>query len=138
MKGLFLNKRKYVGIDENEYINLCIPCIKTKDITTNAIIRVVDDEDGRIDKFVNRTMGATNENMIDILMYANHIFNPFSIKSGDVLYIPADGSDNLISESTLEPRLPDGTTHSNNSRAKKEMTYAERVEYLALMGLGRC
>ena len=71
-------------------------------------------------------------NAIDILMYANHIFNPFSIDDGDILYTPIY-NDNLFSKSE-EPVLPDETTLS--SKNKTTLTYAQKVELLAKQGKG--
>jgi hypothetical protein len=56
-------------------------------------------------------------------MYANHIFNPFSIYEGDILYTPIY-NDKLFSKSE-EPILPDGSTMS--SKNKMHLTYAEKV-----------
>ena len=66
--------------------------------------------------------------------YANPIFNPFSVKEGNILNVPANDSD-LYVESD-EPSLPDGSKFSNSSRGEKTMSYAEKIEYLAKKGLG--
>jgi hypothetical protein len=65
-------------------------------------------------------------------MYANHIFNPFSIDEGDILYTPIY-NDALFSKSE-EPVLPDESTLS--SKNKSTLTYAEKVALLAKQGKG--
>ena len=72
--------------------------------------------------------------MIDVAMYANHIFNPFSIKEGDILNVPEYNTS--VFKSSGEPSLPDGSQHSKNVQGEKTRTYAENVEYLAKKGLG--
>ena len=71
-------------------------------------------------------------NAIDIIMYANHIFNPFSIDDGDILYTPIY-NDTLFTKSE-EPVLPDESTLS--SKNKNTLTYAEKVALLAKQGKG--
>jgi hypothetical protein len=65
-------------------------------------------------------------------MYANKIFNPFSIDEGDILYTPIY-SDKLFTKSE-EPVLPDETTLSSKNKAS--LTYAEKVALLAKQGKG--
>ena len=126
-------KRTYIGYDGDEYIDMCIPVVKVKEITGNAISRVTEGDNGRLDNFVWNNV-KKDLDMIDVTMYANHIFNPFSIKAGDMLYVPVD-KDNIY-QSEEEPSLPDGTKHSSNSRGEKTMSYADTVAYLAKRGLG--
>ena len=70
---------------------------------------------------------------IDTVMYVNHIFNPFAIQEGDVVYVP-NGDDYYYKEA--EPELIDGTKLSSKMSNDKPMTYAETVEYLGRLGLG--
>lgn len=133
MTKLFDTKRTYIGYDGEEYVNMCIPVVDISKLKGNSTKKLNQDESGRIDTFVWNNV-AKNMNMIDITMYANHIFNPFSINEGDILYVPMD-NDNVY-ESNEEPSLPDGTKYSSSSKGEKKMTYAEKVEYLAKKGLG--
>lgn len=133
MDKLFDIKRTYIAYDGDEYIDMCLPVVSIKDMTGNATERANLDDSGRIDRFVWRNV-AEDLDMIDDLMYANHIFNPFSIKDGDILNVPVQ-NDSLY-RSSDEPSLPDGTKHSNNVSGEKTRTYAETVEYLAKKGLG--
>jgi hypothetical protein len=125
------NKRKYVARDGEEYLNLSSPTVNINDIKINGFVKVNQDTKGRIDKFVYSNM-SKDFNSIDILMYANHIINPFSIDDGDILYTPIY-NDMLYSKSE-EPILPDETTLS--SRNKQTLTYAEKVALLAKQGKG--
>lgn len=133
MDKLFDKKRTYIASDGEEYINMSIPVVDIKKINSGFLDRLNQDDNGRLDRFVwNRV--AKNLDMIDIVMYANHIFNPFSVKEGDVLYGPIDNDDVYYSSS--EPKLPDGSKHSKNANGEKEKTYAQMVEYMAKQGLG--
>lgn len=127
MDKLFDTKRKYTGYDGEEYIDMCIPVVKIAAMTGHSVERVNQDCEGRIDTFVWNNV-EKNMDMIDLLMYANHIFNPFSIKEGDVLNIPSD--QDSVYYSSGEPSLPDGTKHSKNTKGEKSMTYAETIEYM--------
>lgn len=133
MDKVFNTKRTYIASDGEEYINMSIPVVDIKKINSGFLDRLNQDDNGRLDRFVwNRV--AKNLDMIDIVMYANHIFNPFSVKEGDVLYGPLDNDDVYYSSS--EPKLPDGSKHSKNANGEKEKTYAQMVEYMAKQGLG--
>ena len=133
MDKIIENKRKYIARDDEEYLNLIIPTVDINKININGYIRVNQDCKGRIDKFVYTNV-SNNDNVIDILMYANHIFNPFSIDEGDILYTPTY-SDNLFSKSE-EPVLPDETTLSSKNKNTATLTYAEKVALLAKQGKG--
>ena len=131
MDKLLDNKRKYIGKDGEEYLNLSIPTVNINDIKVNGYIKVNQDCKGRIDKFVYANV-SKDYNAIDIIMYANHICNPFSIDDGDILYTPIY-NDTLYSKQN-EPVLPDDTTLS--SKNKPSLTYAQKVELLAKQGKG--
>lgn len=133
MEKIFDIKNTYIGFDGEEYKNMCIPVVDVSRMYGNFVERVNSDEQGRLDNFVWRN-ASQNLDMIDLVMYANHIFNPFSIKDGDVLNIPAD-NDNFY-KPIDEQSLPDGTKHSNNIHGEKTMSYAEMVAYMAKKGLG--
>lgn len=131
MDRLLENKRTYIAQDGEEYLNLSIPTININDIKVNGYIKVNQDSKGRIDKFVYTNV-SKDYNAIDILMYANHIFNPFAIDEGDILYTPIY-NDKLYSKPE-EPVLPDETTLSTKNKPK--LTYAQKVDLLAKQGKG--
>lgn len=131
MDRLLENKRTYIAQDGEEYLNLSIPTININDIKVNGYIKVNQDSKGRIDKFVYTNV-SKDYNAIDILMYANHIFNPFAIDEGDILYTPIY-NDKLYSKPE-EPVLPDETTLSTKN--KPILTYAQKVDLLAKQGKG--
>ena len=134
MDKLFLNKRTYIDKDGQELINMCIPSIKLSKINSNALIRLNSSHNGRIDKFVYECVSRDIDEGIDMTMYYNHIFNPFAISEDDVLYTPIIGAN--VYETSEEPSLPDGSHLSDSSSVTKQMTYAEKVEYYAKLGLG--
>ncbi len=131
MDKLLDNKRTYIARDGEEYLNLSSPTVDADNIKINGYIKVNQDCKGRIDKFVYTNV-SKDYNAIDIIMYANNIFNPFSIDEGDILYTPIY-NDALFSKSE-EPVLPDETTLS--SKNKSTLTYAEKVALLAKQGKG--
>ncbi len=131
MDKIFDNKRKYIARNGEEYLNLSSPTINIDEIKINGYIKVNQDCKGRIDRFVYTNV-SKDYNSIDFLMYANHIFNPFSIDEGDILYTPIY-NDMLYSKSE-EPILPNKSTQS--SKNKPSLTYAERVALLAKQGKG--
>ena len=131
MDKLLDNKRTYIARDGEEYLNLSSPTVDIDNIKINGYIKVNQDCKGRIDKFVYTNV-SKDYNAIDIIMYANNIFNPFSIDEGDILYTPIY-NDALFSKSE-EPVLPDETTLS--SKNKSTLTYAEKVALLAKQGKG--
>lgn len=131
MDKLLDNKRTYVARDGEEYLNLLIPTVNINDIKVNGYIKVNQDCKGRIDRFVLSNV-SKDYNSIDILMYANHIFNPFAIDEGEILYTPIF-NDRIYSKPE-EPVLPDETTLS--SKNKTTLTYAQKVELLAKQGKG--
>lgn len=131
MNKLFENKRTYISRDGNEYLNLITPTVDINQIKINGYIKVNNDCKGRIDKFVYTNV-SKDYNAIDILMYANHIFNPFAIDEGDMLYTPI--YNDMLYSKPEEPILPDEMTLS--SKNKSTLTYAEKVALLAKQGKG--
>ena len=113
MNKLLDNKRKYVALDGEEYLNLTTPAVNVNDIKINGYIKVNKDCKGRIDKFVYSNV-SKDYNSIDILMYANHIFNPFSIDEGDILYTPI--YDESLFSKAEEPVLPDETVLTSKNK----------------------
>jgi hypothetical protein len=131
MDKLLDNKRKYISKDGEEFLNLMTPVVNINSIKSNGYIKVNQDCKGRLDKFVYTNV-YKNFDAIDLIMYANKIFNPFSIDEGDILYTPIY-NDKLFTKSE-EPVLPDEKTLS--SKNKKNLTYAEKVSLLAKQGKG--
>jgi hypothetical protein len=131
MDKLLDKKRTYTTTDGNEYLNLILPTVDIDKITINGYIKVNQDCKGRLDKFVYDNM-SKDYNAIDIIMYANHIFNPFAIDEGEMLYT-AVYKDNLFYKPE-EPVLPDNTTLSSKNRPS--LTYAQQIELLVKQGKG--
>jgi hypothetical protein len=132
MEKLFDKKRRH-KVDDDEMLDLGIPCVNIKKLEANGLLRVSQDQKGRLDKF---TLGNVDKDKsaIDIVMYYNHIFNPFSVDEGDLLYTPLYDEGYFTQKG--EPILPDGSKHSSNTSGEKKLTYAEKVEKAARTGLG--
>lgn len=133
MDKLFDSKKTYIAYDGEEYLNLSIPVLDIDDLKIYSSTKLTQDDNGRLDKMVWKSV-AKDISDIDIVMYANHIFNPFAVKEGDTILIPADND--RVYKKPEEPSLPNGSKHSTNSTGEKEMTYAEKIAYLAKKGLG--
>ena len=133
MLKLFNFKRTYVGYDGKEYVDLAIPSVKVSELEGNRVDTLTQDDNGRLDKFVYKNV-SLDLNAIDLVMYANHIFNPFAVKEGDIINVPFDNDGYY--HSVGEPELPDGSKYSNIKTGEKELSYAEKVELLAYKGLG--
>ena len=132
MEKLFDKKRRH-KVDDDEMLDLGIPCVNIKKLEANGLLRVSQDQKGRLDKF---TLGNVDKDKsaIDIVMYYNHIFNPSSVDEGDLLYTPLYDEGYFTQKG--EPILPDGSKHSSNTSGEKKLTYAEKVEKAARTGLG--
>ena len=75
MDKLFDTKRTYTGYDGEEYVDMCIPVIKINKINAARVAKLSRDSQGRIDTFTWNTV-ENDLDMIDMVMYANHLFNP--------------------------------------------------------------
>lgn len=132
MEKLFDKKRRH-KVDDDEMLDLGIPCVNIKRLEANGLLRVSQDQKGRLDKFTYGNVDK-DRSAIDIVMYYNHIFNPFSVDEGDLLYTPLYDEGYFTQKG--EPILPDGSKHSSNTSGEKKLTYAEKVEKAARTGLG--
>ena len=134
MNNLFSNKRTYVTDNGETILDMSIPSLKLDKLVCNSFARLNQSHNGRLDKFVYESVSRDLEKGLDMTMYLNHIFNPFAVQEDDILYIPINKDG--VYEKKLEPNLPDGTVLSDSNPESKQMTYAQKVEYLAKMGYG--
>lgn len=131
MNSILDYKRKYTASDGDTYVFMGAPAYDVEKMHIINMATLRQDHNGRIDRFAYNN--ELNRDDIDLIMYANHIYNPFAIKEGEILYVPNSDDYYYTSE---EPELIDGTKHSESSTNEKKRTYAETVEYLAKLGLG--
>lgn len=134
MDKLFSNKRTYIDSKGDEIFNMFTPTIPLDKIVANGVMRLNKSHNGRLDRFVWDNVSRDIDSGLDMIMYVNHIFNPFAVQDGDMVFIPVVNGD--IYQTQSEPSLPDGTTVSKKINNEKQMTYAERVEYYSKLGLG--
>lgn len=134
MEKLFNYKRFYNNINGDEMLNMSIPSLDITKIKSNSALRLNQSHNGRLDKFVYDLVSKDIDSGLDLTMYYNHIFNPFAVKEDDVIFTPI--IDDSVFQKQLEPELPDGTKLSDKMSNQKSMTYAEKVEYYAKLGLG--
>lgn len=85
-----LNLKKTISIDDIEILDLMEPTLVPDFVSGNFVVRdfiiISDDLEMRPDLIAKISLGSTD--YVDILLKANQISNPFSIKSGDILVIP--------------------------------------------------
>lgn len=134
MDKLFANKRKYITENGDEILDMVIPSLNLSKLKSNAVMRLNQSHKGRLDKFVYECVSKDLDEGLDLVMYYNHIFNPFAVDEGDYLFTPVSGGDYY--NSNQEPDLPDGTKKSDMDVVTNQMTYAQKVEYFAKLGLG--
>jgi hypothetical protein len=127
MEKMFDKKRRH-DVDGEEMLDLGIPCVDVKSLRANGLLRVSHDQRGRIDRFTYANV-SKDSNAIDMVMYYNHIFNPFSIDEGDMLYTPVYNESDF--RDIGEPVLPDSEGNTGGG-----LSYAEMVERAAKTGLG--
>ena len=72
MDKIFDNKKTYMASDGEEMINLSIPCVDISKIGVRSMIKVSQDEAGRLDRLVWKNVGH-DMSLIDDVMYINHI-----------------------------------------------------------------
>lgn len=113
-------------------LELGIPCVDISSLSVNGLLMLSQGQRGRLDIFTHNNINK-DYNAIDIVMYCNHIFNPFAVDEGDIIYTPTYNPDSF--KTLGEPTLPDGKKVSSGTPAKK-LSYAERVEKAARTGLG--
>lgn len=110
------------------YFDLTAPSFKYKDkYGIKGLHYVSQDQEGRIDLIAVQYFGNTE--YVDAICVINNIFNPFSIKEGDVLIIP-----NLKNEYDMYMR-PDTNNkedvvksqYNNSLQSKKDKTRIQRL-----------
>lgn len=134
MENLFSNKRTYIAENGDELVNMCIPSVALNKIKANSSSRLNSSHNGRLDKFVYECVSKSIDDGLDLVMYYNHIFNPFAVQEEDILYTPLVNDTPFSSQS--EPELPDGSRLSDATAPTQNMTYAQKVEYFSKLGLG--
>jgi len=88
------NKGTLLDDDGDEYKDLSSYSFKDSNVSLQAIYVVTKETEMRMDLIALKYLGSTK--YIDILCKINNIFNPFSIKYGDVLVIPKIDNDESI------------------------------------------
>ena len=127
MDKIFDNKKTYMASDGAEMLNLSIPCVDISKIGVRSMIKVSQDEAGRLDRLVWKNVGH-DMSLIDDVMYINHIFNPFAVEEGDMLRIPVNSySDPGV---PVEPSLPDGSKYSSVKNGKKSKSNIQTIRDL--------
>lgn len=139
MDIIFDKKKRRIDNDGDEYIDLSQPTIDVDRINVYGISRVGQDESARLDFFTWNKVGQTFD-AIDTVMYANNLFNPFSIEEGDELYL-CSHNDSLYSFNT-DVILPDGNSEqktfneevkaaNDKIKSKPDANRRERLKALA-------
>ena len=136
MDIVFDKKKRRIDNDGDEYIDLSQPTINIERINVYGINRVGQDES---DFFTWNKVCQTFD-AIDTVMYANNLFNPFSIEEGDELYL-CSHNDSLYSFNT-DVILPNGNSEqktfndevkvaNDKIKSKPDVNRRERLKALA-------
>lgn len=119
--------------DENkeEYFDLSVPSFDVTSIQITDVHLVNQDEEGRIDKICKSYYG--NSDFIDVLCFVNHIYNPFSVKEGDLLLIPEITS--YAGKIYKKPEIPtwlapEETKQNSNNKKKTNEKDENRINRL--------
>lgn len=116
-------KNKFIDENKEEYFDLSAPCFDLTNVGFSDVHLVTQDEEGRIDKICEKYYNTTEN--IDIVCFVNHIFNPFSVKTGDLLLIP-----NLTMKESIykRPDLPGWITGDETKAASSSNKSNEKDE----------
>lgn len=109
IKSLTL-KNELIEDNGEKYLDLSAPCFDISNISILDIHLVTQDEEGRPDKICEKYYGSTE--YIDVLCFVNRIFNPFSIKTGELIIIPQITS--AVSNIYFKPVISDTKTEDKH------------------------
>lgn len=118
-----LSKKPTIKTKDGEFVDICAPTVDFKKL--NAFIEtmhfVKEGEEMRLDTIANLYYGWSDK--LDAILWANNIFNPFSIDVNELLIIPKVKDSNHYVKNPERVTMPDegkqGTTSKITSAAKK-------------------
>ena len=117
---------KNILLDDNkeEYFDLSVPSLDISNTSVMDVHMVTQDEEGRLDKICTAYYGDASN--IDAVCLLNHLFNPFSIKAGDLLAIPYIKS--LTQELYSKPEIPGWITGGDVTQGANKNKTNEKDE----------
>ncbi len=115
---------KNILLDDNDekYYDLSVPSFDLSSTGVTDVHLTTQDEEGRVDKICEKYYGCTD--YIDILCFANHIFNPFAVEKDELLIIP-----NILSSSEevyFMPEVPSWLSENNATQNNKKAVTNEK------------
>lgn len=108
-----LTKKRKINTPDGEMLDLSAPTVRA-DVFLNIVENmhfVAEEEAMRLDNIANRYYGWSDK--LDAILWANNIFNPFSIDAGDWLIIPRVKDTNMYVKNPDASKMPD----DENSRS---------------------
>lgn len=122
-------KHKYTFLDkytDEEITELCVPSIDADGLYFGAYHYVNDWEESRIDRIAN--LYYSSDDFVDIIMFYNNRFNPFSIAEGTILSIPYENSEDSMYKTPDKMHIIDKETNVLSLDAKNSATqYSENL-----------
>lgn len=125
-----LDKKRRIETEDGDMLDLSAPTVNY-DIFLSIIENmhyVSEDEEMRLDTIANMYYGWCDK--LDAILWANDIYNPFSIKAGDMLIIPGVKDINIYVKNPEISKMPDDdnsqTTSSKITAAAGKLNNANK------------
>lgn len=111
-----LTKKPKIQTPNGEMVDICAPTVDYKKASaiTETMHFVQEGEEMRLDTIANLYYGWCDK--LDAILWANNIYNPFSIDSADLLIIPKVKDTNHYVKNPEKVTMPDEGTQSTSSR----------------------
>lgn len=119
-----LSKKRKIKTPDGDMLDLSLT---TVDIDMMSQVEnmhfVTSDEEMRLDNIANKYYGWADK--LDAILWANGIFNPFSIEEGDWLIIPRVKDSDLYAVNPKVSKMPD--EENTQSTSSKISTAADKL-----------
>ncbi len=110
-----LSKKRKIKTSDGEMLDLSLPTVTKKLMTQVENMHFVsEDEAMRLDTIANRYFGWSDK--LDAILWANDIFNPFSIDMGDWLVIPKVKDTDIWVTNPNVSKMPDENTQTTTTK----------------------
>ena len=111
-----LTKKPKIQTPDGEMVDICAPTVDYKKSTavTETMHFVQEGEEMRLDVIANLYYGWCDK--LDAILWANNIYNPFSIDATDLLIIPKVKDTNHYIKNPEKVTMPDESVQTTSSR----------------------
>jgi hypothetical protein len=129
IKSLTLKNKLTTETTGEQYYDLTAPTFTyDTDYGLRALHYVLADQEGRIDKISELYFGTSE--FIDAICVVNNIFNPFSVKEGDILIIPNLNKPDIFykkPEVASRPNAIQATFTDTAGQSQKDQNRIQRI-----------